>query len=111
MKIRKVEEREGVGRTLVATRDIQPLELVLWDKVQGNDDLFVQGVFSYFLNDQMLRKPKNIRVNSLVVNLLEFIIHRKALKIFFFGLGLKTEKGKGSQKDRKRIANGKQTDS
>ena len=89
MKIRKVEEREGVGRTLVATRDIQPLELVLWDKVQSNDDLLriVQGVFSYFLNDQMLRKPKNIRVNSLVVNLLEFIIHRKALKIFFSVLG------------------------
>ena len=101
MKIRKVEEREGVGRTLVATRDIQPLELVLWDKVQGNDDLFVQGVFSYFLNDQMLRKPKNIRVNSLVVNLLEFIIHRKALKTIFSVLDWKPRK----VKDRKRIGN------
>ncbi|XP_023321991.1 protein msta [Eurytemora carolleeae] len=28
----KVSEREGVGRFLVATRDIRPLELVLWDK-------------------------------------------------------------------------------
>ena len=31
--ISKVSEREGVGRFLVATRDIRPLELVLWDKV------------------------------------------------------------------------------
>ena len=27
-----IEQREGVGRVMVAARDIQPLELILWDE-------------------------------------------------------------------------------
>ena len=40
IKLSQVSASEGVGRFLVATRDIRPLELVLWDKVNADKIIF-----------------------------------------------------------------------